>query len=149
MEIERKFLVDNIPFDLTDYSFHVIEQGYLNIDPVVRIRRQDNNYCLTYKAKGFLEREEYNLPLDKKSYDHMLTKIDGHLIRKTRYLIPLEEHLTIELDLFEGCHKGLILAEVEFESKEEANAFIPPQWFGEDVTYSPQYQNNTLSRQIK
>jgi len=147
MEIERKFLIHNIPFNLSDYSFHIIEQGYLNVDPVVRIRRQDNDYYLTYKSKGLLEREEYNLPLNQKAYEHMLTKIDGHLISKTRYLIPLNEHLTVDLDLFEGNFKGLVLAEVEFNSTKEAKAFIPPAWFGEDVTYSSKYQNSILSRQ--
>jgi len=147
MEIERKFLIHHIPFNLSAYSFHIIEQGYLNINPVIRIRRQDNDYYLTYKSKGFLEREEYNLPLDQTSYEHMLAKIDGHLIRKIRYLIPLNEHLTIELDVFKGNFEGLILAEVEFDETEAAKAFVPPAWFGEDVTFSPKYQNNTLSRQ--
>ena len=65
MEIERKFLIkkEQLPKDLANYSFHKIEQGYLCTDPVVRIRRQDDEYYLTYKSKGLLSREEYNLPL--------------------------------------------------------------------------------------
>lgn len=62
-------------------------------------------------------------------------------------MIPLDQHLTIELDLFEGHFKGLVLAEVEFGRADEARAFIPPAWFGEDVTYSLKYHNSTLSRQ--
>ncbi len=148
MEIERKFLLKSIPGNLKEYPFHQIEQGYLCTAPVVRIRRQDDEYYLTYKSKGLMVREEYNLPLTKKAYEHLLPKIDSILISKKRYLIPIDSKLTIELDIFEGELAPLILAEVEFPTEEEANAFIPPEWFGEDVTYSPMYYNSVLS-QIK
>ena len=82
MEIERKYLVETCPFSLHDYPSHEIEQGYLNTEPVVRIRRYDDSYVLTYKSKGFLVREEYNLPLTKEAYEHLRTKIDGRLIQK-------------------------------------------------------------------
>ena len=91
-------------------------------------------------------REEYNLPLNKEAFDHLVTKIDGILIQKRRYLIPLDEKYTIELDIFEGELAPLQLAEVEFESEEEANSFVPPEWFGEDVTFSTAYHNSTLSK---
>ena len=73
-------------------------------------------------------------------------KIDGILIQKRRYLIPLTDKLTIELDVFEGELAPLQLAEVEFETKEEAEHFVPPAWFGEDVTFSSKYHNSTLSK---
>ena len=91
-------------------------------------------------------REEYNLPLTKEGYEHMRGKVDGILIKKTRYLIPLTDRLTIELDVFSNELEGLLLAEVEFETEEEANSFIPPAWFGEDVTFSDKYHNSTLSK---
>ena len=53
---------------------------------------------------------------------------------------------TIELDVFEGELAPLILAEVEFPSEEEANSFVAPEWFGEDVTYSNKYHNSNLSK---
>ena len=136
MEIERKFLIKNLPDNLSSYPYHQIEQGYLCTAPVVRIRRQDEEYYLTYKSKGLMVREEYNLPLTIESYAHLLPKIDGILISKKRYLIPIESDLTIELDIFEGKLSPLILAEVEFDTEEQAKAFTPPEWFGEDVTYS-------------
>ena len=89
-------------------------------------------------------REEYNLPLNKKAFLHLREKIDGILIKKRRYLIPFETY-TIELDVFEGALAPLLLAEVEFETEDEANAFVPPSWFGEDVTLSSAYHNSTLS----
>ena len=91
-------------------------------------------------------REEYNLPLNAEAFAHLKEKIDGILIQKRRYLIPLTDKLTIELDVFEGELAPLQLAEVEFETKEEAEHFVPPAWFGEDVTFSSRYHNSTLSR---
>lgn len=146
MEIERKFLINTLPENLSQYPFHQLEQGYLCTEPVVRIRREDDDYYLTYKSKGLMVREEYNLPLNKDAYQHLLPKIDGILITKKRYLIPLSEKLTIELDIFEDTLAPLVLAEVEFTSEEEANAFTPPEWFGEEVTYSTKYHNSTLSQ---
>lgn len=148
MEIERKFLIkkEQLPETIKSCPFHEIEQGYLCTDPVVRIRRQDNEYYLTYKSKGLLSREEYNLPLTKEAYEHLKPKADGIVISKTRYLIPEKNGLTIELDVFHKDYDGLLLAEVEFESEEQARAYLPPEWFGEDVTYSSAYHNSTLSR---
>ena len=146
MEIERKYLVKEIPVNLDQYESKKIAQGYLCTAPVVRIRRSNEDYYLTYKGRGLMVREEYNLPLTKEAYDHLLPKIDGRLIAKTRYLIPLTDKLTAELDVFEEELAPLILVEVEFENVEEANAFQPPEWFGADVTGSGKYQNSTLSQ---
>ena len=146
MEIERKYLIDEIPFDLKDYPCKAIEQGYLNTDPVVRVRRSNDKYILTYKGSGLMVREEYNLPLTKDSYEHLLKKADGTVITKTRYRIPERNGLTIELDVFHGKYEGLLLAEVEFSTEEEANSYCPPEWFGEDVTMSSAYHNSTLSQ---
>ena len=66
MEIERKFLIKQIPEGCTSFPCRQIEQAYLNTDPVVRVRRDNDDYYLTYKGKGLLSREEYNLPLNKK-----------------------------------------------------------------------------------
>lgn len=146
MEIERKYLIKSLPAHLESFPFHQIEQGYLCTEPVVRIRRQDETYYLTYKSKGLMVREEYNLPLTREAWLHLRPKADGILIAKKRYLIPLPPRYTIELDIFEGELAPLVLAEVEFETEEEANSFVPPEWFGEDVTYSEKYHNSVLSR---
>lgn len=148
MEIERKFLIKQIPQGCTSFPCRQIEQAYLNTDPVVRVRRDNDDYYLTYKGKGLLSREEYNLPLNKEAYEHLLSKADGIILTKKRYMIPVpgSDHLTIELDIFEGHYDGLILAEVEFSTEEEAKAFIPPVWFGEDVTFSGEYHNSRLSQ---
>ena len=143
MEIERKFTVKSLPEHIDPYPFHHIEQAYLNTDPVVRIRKQDDEYYLTYKGKGLMAREEYNLPLNEASYYHLREKADGNIISKKRYLIPIENpqfaagtdfsadqiNLTIELDIFDEPFSNLIIAEVEVPSKEIAGAFIPVEWF--------------------
>lgn len=160
MEIERKFTIKNTPDNLSEYPFHLIEQAYLNTDPVVRIRKEDDQYYLTYKGSGLMVREEYNLPLNEESYYHLKDKADGNVISKKRYLIPIENptftsdyipfndriSLTIELDIFNAPFENLIIAEVEFPDKEMAEAFLPPEWFLEDVTNDPAYHNSYLSK---
>lgn len=153
MEIERKYLPSD-PSRLADrlvslQGMHMV-QAYLNTDPVIRIRREGDSYVLTYKGSGMLAREEYNLPLNKDSWDHLLGKCDGRIIEKTRYRIPLEstdEALVAEVDVFERDFSGLILIEVEFPSMEAADHFTPPDWFGEDVTYRQEYHNSYMSLQ--
>lgn len=146
MEIERKYLIPALPENITDFPCRIIEQGYLNTDPVIRIRRDNESYELTCKSKGFMSRQEYNLPLTEEAYRHLLPKIDGRLIRKHRYMIPLKEGLMIELDIFDGDLSPLILAEVEFPDEASALSFSPPEWFGKDVTFSGEYHNSNLSK---
>ncbi len=164
MEIERKFTVRTLPVNLSSYPCRIIEQAYLNTDPVVRIRREDNSYYLTYKGKGLLAREEYNLPLNEASYYHLREKADGNIISKKRYVIPIEHpqfnptyvssagnlidqlSLCVELDIFEPPFAPLIIAEVEFPDKETAEAFLPLDWFSQDVTNDPAYHNSNLSK---
>ena len=147
MEIERKFLVRELPGPLEQYEHAALEQGYLCTDPVVRVRREGEEYYLTYKGGGKMIREEYNLPLNEEAYQHLIAKADGFRIRKTRYRIPLPgpDGLVAELDVFAepGC---LLMAEVEFASKEQAEAFTPPPWFGEEVTFRREYHNSFMSR---
>ena len=137
MEIERKYLVTDPPRECFSHPFRTIEQAYLCTDPVVRIRREDSEYYLTYKGRGLLAREEYNLPLHEAAYRHLLPKADGIILTKKRYRIPLDgTSLVIE---------GLMLAEVEFPDEEAALAFTPPVWFGRDVTFTGEYQNSRLA----
>ena len=146
MEIERKYLVKQLPENLEGYEQKRISQGYLCTNPVVRIRRSNEEYFLTYKSQGLMAREEYEMPLTAEAFEHMLPKIDGILIDKIRYLVPLDEKHTAELDIFQGTLAPLRLVEVEFESIEDANAFVPPVWFGDDVTNSGEYHNSNLSK---
>lgn len=146
MEIERKYLIEKLPECLDRYPHKELEQAYLCTDPVVRVRREGEEYVLTYKSRGLMVREEYNLPLNRQAYEHLLKKADGIVITKTRYVIPERDGLKIELDIFHGKHEGLVLAEVEFPTEEMADTYCPPDWFGEDVTLSTKYHNSNLSK---
>lgn len=159
MEIERKFTLKKLPDDLESYPCHIIEQAYLCTSPVVRVRKEDDTYYMTYKGKGLMAREEYNLPLNEAAYQHLLAKADGNIISKKRYVIPLESprfksdylplimpQLVIELDVFAAPFAPLIMAEVEFPDVDMANAFIAPDWFDQDVTNDPAYHNSNMSR---
>ena len=147
MEIERKFLIKkaDIPKDIESYNPRHIEQGYLCTEPVVRIRQDNDSYVLTYKSKGLMTREEYEMPLTKESFEHLKRKVDGRMIVKDRYMIPYNDSLVIELDVFRDFHAPLVLAEVEFNSEDEAKSFVPPKWFSDDVTFSGKYHNSYLS----
>ena len=107
MEIEKKFAVLKMPSDLEKYKKEEIEQGYLCIKPTVRIRKSDNEYTLNYKWKQKGSQEtiaiqniEYTMPLTKENYEILLNKIENNLIKKDRYKIPIENGLTVELDVF-------------------------------------------------
>ena len=93
--------------------------------------------------------EEVELPLTKKAYEHLREKADGSIITKTRYIIPIENNRNIELDIFHGYLEGLVFAEVEFESEEEAAAYCMPDWFLEDVTFDKRYRNSFLTSSCK
>ncbi|SES84448.1 CYTH domain-containing protein [[Clostridium] polysaccharolyticum] len=154
MEIERKFLVKQLPDQLEQYQCKIIEQGYLSHNPTLRIRKSNENYLLTYKSKFGIGQDEnrtakveneVEVPLNEESFLHLKAKTDNHMIVKKRYLIPLEEGLTAELDIFKEQLEGLRLVEVEFASEEAANRFVPPVWFGKDVSLDRRYTNGYLS----
>ena len=152
MEIENKFTVKRMPDGLGSYEYADIEQGYLLRGPVVRVRRWNNDYILTYKQKTresgskTIVNIEEEFPLNKEGFYHLLEKCDGNVIKKRRYLIPLYDGLTAELDVFDGNLKGLVFAEVEFKSVAQAEAFVLPEWFDKDVTEDKRYSNGYLSQ---
>ncbi len=154
MEIERKYEIMYIPGELTDFPCKKIEQGYLCHNPTIRIRKSNQDYYLTYKSKtdvkekkgGAIIRNEVELPLTKEAYQSLKAKTDDNMVLKKRYLIPLEGGLTVELDIFEGVLEGLIFAEVEFPDVEAADAFVPPEWFGAELSADKRYTNYHLSK---
>ena len=153
-EIERKFLVKRVdlPKNLKSYKSKKLVQGFLSIVPCLRVRKSGADYYFTIKTKpnkkfdaiSDLVRNEYEVPIPKKTFDALIKKCVGKVIYKTRYYIPYGTH-TIELDIFEKDFKGLIYAECEFESVLEAKKFIVPSWFYKDVTGINKYKNTELS----
>ena len=143
MEIERKFLVNEIP-DLSDCESSKIVQGYISFSPEVRIRKRDDKYYLTKKGEGFIARTEDETELDPKEGEEYFKKVISNLIEKTRYVIPLDSYVA-ELDIYSGIFSGLVIVEVEFETLEKAKEFVPPLWFGEDVSENIEYRNKILA----
>ncbi len=144
MEIERKFLLKRIPENLEEYPHDELSQAYVCTSPVIRVRKKNEEYILTIKSGGMLAREEIEMPISAQTFEHLKGKRDGMIITKTRYKIPEKHGYTIELDLFHDVYEGFCMAEVEFESEEAAHAFLPPDWFGLDVTYDSRFHNSTL-----
>ncbi len=154
MEIERKYAINNLPGDLEQYQYKKIEQGYLCNNPTIRIRKSNDDYILTYKSKYGIEKKEIGsaifhneveLLLTKEAYTSLIKKVDGNIVYKTRYLIPLEEGLTAELDVFEGLLSGLVFVEVEFPDENASDTFTPPDWFGKELSSDKRFSNYYLS----
>lgn len=155
MEIERKYAIQEMPKNLEQYKKKKIEQGYLCHNPTIRIRKSNENYILTCKSKlGIGEQkngqaiinQETELPLSEEAYQTLRGKTDGNMIYKIRYLIPLENGLTAELDVFEGVLTGLVFVEVEFPDEKSADAFVPPKWFGKELSGDKRFTNYYLSK---
>ncbi|HVY55081.1 MAG TPA: AAA family ATPase [Thermodesulfobacteriota bacterium] len=146
-EIERKFLVNEIPEDLYKYPSSHISQGYLEVtddETEVRIRGKEGRFFKTVKSGQGLERKEIETVIGDEAYNELWPKTAGRRIEKRRYEVPYEAHV-IELDIYLGDLAGLIVAEVEFESVEESTRFMPPQWFGREVTDDSRYKNRNLA----
>ena len=161
-EIERRFLFDKLP-DKAPVTTYEIEQAYLNRKPVLRIRRKihvrtesasetksaaSGTSCeFTFKGKktGAIGKEEMNLPLNEDAYEHLKEKADGIILHKTRYVYDLGGALKAEADVFHAPYEDLRIVEVEFTSEEAAASFVPPEWFGEEITGVKGYSNASLA----
>ena len=145
-EIERKFLVKDQSFMSMAGKVDRIEQGYVSLRPggTVRVRIKNDRAYLTVKGlnKGAVRDEwEYEIPL--KDAREMVDRVtEGIVIKKLRYNVDYQGRKW-EVDVFEGVHQGLILAEVELESA-DAPIELPP-FIGDEVTGNPQYYNSVLS----
>ena len=148
VEIERKFLVGELPANLSDYEHHNIEQGYLAIDAngtEARLRQKGESSFLTIKTAGKLSRIEREIYLTSEQFNKLWPETENRRIKKTRYLIP-HESSTIELDVYGGNLSGLVIAEVEFEDKAKAHSFVLPYWLSAvDVTYEKEFKNQHLA----
>lgn len=146
-EIERKFLVNGDGWRSLAVGSERLAQGYLssNGKATVRIRLHgDARAVVTIKGKieGISRAEfEYDIPLvDARE---MLVLAHPDVVRKTRYRVP-HEGLVWEVDVFEGAHAGLVMAEVELKAADQVVQL--PDWAGQEVSYDDRYANATLAR---
>lgn len=149
IEIERKFLVSKIPPIPKGSKVYEVEQYYISVYPEIRFRKIRNTnsdqwgYYLTSKNKGTQVREEVETTITEGVYEYHKEKMKGRLIRKTRIKIPLDRRLYAELDIYKDF--DLIVVEVEFKNETEAKQFVPPDWFGKEVTHDLRYKNINLA----
>lgn len=149
-ERERKFLVKTLPGDRSRYPHRLIEQGYLATtgrgggSAEVRVRRADGRSVLTVKKGHGTKRSETEIPLDRSSVRVLWPLTRGLRITKVRYDIPYRHH-TIELDVYRGAVRGLATAEVEFRSDRALRRFVPPAWFGREITGLKEFANSRLA----
>lgn len=147
MEIERKFLLPGLPEGIEPASSAVLRQGYLVAGPdgSVRVRDSDGAFTLTAKSGSGLAREEVEIAITAGQFEALWPATEGRRVEKHRHRVPAGG-LTYELDVFAGSLAGLSLVEVEFASVAEAAAFVPPEWFGAEVTDDGRYTNAALAR---
>lgn len=148
-EIERKFLVRSVPDGLERYPRDQIEQGYLVIGDdgsEVRLRHKADKYFVTHKHGEGLTRQERETELNRHQFESLWPATEGTRVVKTRYEVPHGDYV-IELDVYEGDLHGLVTAEAEFTSEDEAAQFVVPAWIAEEVTHDPRYRNRSLSTQ--
>lgn len=112
----------------------------------MRVRRRDGRSWLTVKSGSGRVRVEEEIEIEGDRFERLWPLTEGLRIEKTRYEIEADDGLVIELDVYEGDLEGLLVAEVEFESEEAADAFAPPDWLGPDVTEDARYKNQRLAR---
>lgn len=149
IEIEKTFLIKEIPKEIFSYKSEKIKQGYLSPSPSpLRIRQRGTRFELTKKLplkKGdFSSVNEINIPLTEYEFNKFWPLVEKSL-EKTRYVIPINDNLIAELDIFEKELEGLSFVEVEFTSQEQMDSFVPPDWFGKDVTQEDCFTNVFLA----
>ena len=145
-EIERKFLIRELPPGTLSESCLCIQQGYIALDPSgkeVRLRKSNEQFYLTVKSGGTLQREEYEIEIQQSQFETLWPSTEGKRLRKDRYLIDRDGY-TIEIDVYHQPLKGLIVAEVEFDSEGEANLFVKEDWMGQEVTHLNFLKNKNL-----
>lgn len=162
-EIELKFrvIIDALPEGILDtVEKHKITQAYtaINEDGSETRVRKDHNvtagetvYTRTSKSAGGVARTEIEEIITEDGYNKEAQNIiqGSRPVEKTRYRIPYVcngKAYTVELDVYEGTLSNLVVAEIEFDTQEEANEFVKPDWLGEDVSADKAYKNKNLAR---
>jgi adenylate cyclase len=146
VEIERKFLVTSDAWLEAVRESAYFRQGYLSneINCSVRVRIAGDQAWLNLKSVTIgAQRHEFDYAIPVADAHRMLDVLTCKpVIEKTRYFVDIGPH-TWEIDVFEGDNAGLVVAEIELDSADEA--FEKPDWAGEEVTYDPRYYNTSLS----
>ena len=146
-ETERKFLVQSEVFRTFVTESHRISQGYIAHDGgnTVRVRIRDDKGILTIKGPtNGMSRAEWEMEIPLQDAEDLMRLTKSGRIEKIRHIIPAANGRFWEVDEFLGENAGLIMAEIELGSEDEA--FGRPDWLGAEVTGDRRYYNSYLSK---
>jgi CYTH domain-containing protein len=149
LEIERKFLVAAAPDPEAVLGRVTLRQGYLALDGAVevRLREVDGVSAMTVKAGGGRARTEVEVVLGAADAGELWPHAEARSVAKVRARVALAEGLVAEHDVYAGALAGLETVEVEFPDAATADRFVPPAWFGDELTGRPGWSNAELARQ--
>ena len=148
-EIERKFLVRGDGWRSFVSRTRLLKQAYIASmdDRSVRVRLENGHIAtLTVKIGRTMTRDEFEYAIPTSDAEELLGTAIGVIIRKTRHVVPFKG-FTWEVDVFEGAHAGLIIAEVEMDDESDRPEL--PDWVGEEVTGQYRYSNQALALQFE
>lgn len=149
-EIERKYALKYVPNNIRIKEIQNIEQAFIYKDEntIIRIRKieinQNINYVYTIKTKGDIQYDdtyqigqkyEIESNIKEELYKKLLSNKISNKITKTRIVVPIENNLNVEIDIYYDYLQGFLTAEVEFQDEEEAKQFNKPDWIGEEIGY--------------
>ena len=155
IETERKFLVKDEGFKAQAVENHRVRQGYIAHDGgrTVRVRLWDDQGVLTIKGPsmdGGISRYEWEKEITREEAEDLFLLCKPGMVDKTRWIVPAEmpgqagpDGRKFEVDEFHGENEGLVMAEIELGSPDEA--FEKPSWLGEEVTGDRRYYNSYLA----
>ena len=148
-EIERKYLLNlaDVPAVLNELEYADIEQGYLlwnDEGGESRLRRIGNQHKLTIKKGKGIKRTEVEIDISEDQYRSLWLLTEGKRLYKTRYYLNESKHV-IEIDVYSGKAAGLVVAEVEFMDIEDCKSYIPPHWFGREISENEAFRNRNLA----
>lgn len=134
LEIEKRYLLAGLPPGIESTGWRTVRQGYLAIDTTneVRLREVDGHCSLTVKNGSGLAREEVELAISQAHFTQLWPLTAGRQLEKRRITLPWSSG-TLFIDEYLSP-VTFWLAEVEFDSLEAAENFVPPVFVGPDVT---------------
>jgi len=146
LEIERKYLLHDLPTDLDTGNGKHIQQGYLCLEEGrhVRVRTKGSKFFLTVKIGEGIVRTEHEVEISKQQFDALWPATEGRRLEKVRYIYPLDQY-EMEIDVYAGELAPLVVAEVEFPSLNASEQFLPPAFVSEEVSGNPLFSNIRLA----
>lgn len=164
-EIERKYTIKQFPEELKINKILEIEQVYLYRDNFTNLRvrkiinknKATTQYIYTVKTKGDIDytnnyqigrKYEIENEITEEEYNKLKRTKISNIINKTRLIIPIEQELKVEIDIYYGYLEGLLIAEIEFPNLEMANTYKKPNWLGEELGYK-EFSNRKLAEMTR